>query len=770
MFLQLFGKGGTMQPKEIGIQPPPMWKLDHEKKPKNEAKFLKALKFLQDHPEWVNEHQKEAKKRFKLLERTEHLSENAKSIQRSLVEKFPTFFPTVLIKIGDIERQISKERLKAHSEKFKVLFKSQFKEMEEGKIELTLPEGIDNGAVLTFLTYLESGDIKIAGENALDLLRLAQDNNFSALAFDCTVFIRDSMDISSFKEILQAACHYQLTDLKWVCIVFTHMNWFKHKYLIEDEISEQVKTILNFGIQCTKFDIGFSVSADGKRSVRLGIEDCFKDKGLEFLRKVNQECPIEDLIINVSTAVDKDLENLAEFIPNLFSLQLGNCHMTSIPERWLQSLEVIDFHEIKGLVSFNARKAKIVDCRDCPELASIIAQNAVKVSGRRCENLTTIDASHVKWIDVTESSRIVSLNTSKAEYIYCNQSGITILDTLKAKQITCALCPITNIYAPEVEEINCFNTFNLISINAAKVKKINALYCQSLESIYAPELETIECSCPKLKNLTISKNCVIQGHIPRTCKITYVDSTATQKAHFKVLIAELIEKHKNRHQVLITELAKTIASFLLNPDIRIPLNELLDIAHESISAKEIKVQDNFNERVADEAIELLLSGKVDLSLVNKLPSVHLKKAFAQMKEKLITTESSEQRAEIAKVLLKANLLEYTAESAKALHDAAITHLRQLIAPDSEAFTTHEKLNEALGIAAGLLHMTRLTEEERNELSQAFIEAISQRRPPIYLETEEDFELDRRFKEVGQDLWNALGLGDFIMTFDREENE
>lgn len=799
-----------MQPQEIGQKPPTVWKLDSENKPKNEAKFLKAIKFLQDNPEWVKDHQDEARKSFELLARTGHLSEEAKSIQKTLVEKFPNFFPTILVKIGGVERQILKDRLEAHSEKFKVMHASKFKESLSNSIELTLPEGIDNEEVLNaFLTYLNSGNIEITGENALDLMRLAQENNFLAFSFDCAKFIKKNLDISTFKEVLHAACHYQLTDLKWRCIVFASKNPFTLQPLTEkeEEISDAEMDVLKFGIECVQFGIRFSVSNEGKRSIRLISRKSFSEEGLNFLKKLHKEYKIEDLIISAVHTDDKDLNNLAEIIRDPFSIEINTCHITTIPERWLQSLELIDCDNISELISLHAQIAKEIHVENCSKLTSIIAKNAEWVTGLRCDNLTSIDAPNVKKIESSQSHKMRSLDTSNAKTIYCDHTGMTILDARKAKKINCSICPIVTLNAPEVENIDCHGCYithldvqkakyincsrcpisnlyaenaenidcsecyDLIEINAQKSKKINSWNCENLITIYAPEVQSIQVRrCPNLKSLTVSKDCVIEGLFAKDCKITYVDSTITQKTNFKKLIEEVIEKHKDRHQVLRIELTKTIATFFLNPDIRIPLNELLEIAKESMIANEITLPENFNVRVVDESIELLLNVNINLSLVKKFSGNNLKKVLVKMQERLITTESSEQRAAMARVLLKANMLKATEENAKALHDAAVTYLRELIAPDSEAFASHERFNEALDIAAKLIRMSPLTQDERDELIQVLIEAISTRRPDIFLETEKDFVLDRRFKEVGQELWNVLGLGEFKITFDEAAND
>lgn len=248
--------------------------------------------------------------------------------------------------------------------------------------------------------------------------------------------------------------------------------------------------------------------------------------------------------------------------------------------------------------------------------------------------------------------------------------------------------------------------------------------------------------------------------------------------HIQSMIDNLVEKHKDRRQLLVLDLSKQLAQYFLDSTNGLKnLRDLVNIAKESMLKREINLPENFHSMVVDESIEHLLSGKVDSSLLklSNFKGEQLEKLIVKMKEKLITTDNSEIRVAIARQLLKKQAREdievklvINEENKQAYHKVAITVLRDLIDPNSKAFTSHKKLNKELGFLAQLVRMSGpFTAEERDELIPQLIEAISTRRPPMYLRTDKDFAKDRAFKEAGQEIWNSLGLGEFKIEFVQE---
>jgi hypothetical protein len=98
-----------------------------------------------------------------------------------------------------------------------------------------------------------------------------------------------------------------------------------------------------------------------------------------------------------------------------------------------------------------------------------------------------------------------------------------------------------------------------------------------------------------------------------------------------------------------------------------------------------------------------------------------------------------------------------------VHDICMGHVRSLLAPDATCFESHQKLNAALKLAAELLALTELTQQEKEELRLAIPQALT-RRPYIKLVGDEAFALDKEFKRIGQEIWNQLDLGEFIVEF------
>lgn len=107
--------------------------------------------------------------------------------------------------------------------------------------------------------------------------------------------------------------------------------------------------------------------------------------------------------------------------------------------------------------------------------------------------------------------------------------------------------------------------------------------------------------------------------------------------------------------------------------------------------------------------------------------------------------------------------------AEGMKQACISYINELTHPDSQIFRTHEELNSGLGIAALLLEFApNLTKEEKRELGEKLIAAIQERRPPMMLEGNRAFRLDKQFKEIGQKIWDALDLGTFRVAFNAQE--
>ncbi len=119
-----------MDVRHIEFQPPVLWELNQHNCAEDPKQLVAAITILRDHPEWVGANETEARQLISHLAITDHLPQEAIAIQNTLIEKFPALFPVINVKMGSVQRQIPKERLIAHSEKFKVEFSSCFKEAQ----------------------------------------------------------------------------------------------------------------------------------------------------------------------------------------------------------------------------------------------------------------------------------------------------------------------------------------------------------------------------------------------------------------------------------------------------------------------------------------------------------------------------------------------------------------------------------------------------------------------------------------------------------------
>ncbi|KAJ5077165.1 pep-cterm sorting domain-containing protein [Anaeramoeba ignava] len=129
--------------------------------------------------------------------------------------------------------------LSCRSEYFKGLFRSNMKEYQEGKVELT---GIPIKIMKVVLTYIYSGNITITQENAIEILIFAKKFCFEELASFCTIFIKENISLENVIDLLNLSHQFDCDRVHSYCINFMLKN-FQNLFMHPDFSQIQEKDL-----------------------------------------------------------------------------------------------------------------------------------------------------------------------------------------------------------------------------------------------------------------------------------------------------------------------------------------------------------------------------------------------------------------------------------------------------------------------------------------------------------------------------------------------
>lgn len=491
---------------------PRPWDLNDANQPLNEIEFLKSIIFLEDHPEWVKDNEEEARRCFTHLTQTDLSPETeacarARKIQASLVRSYPGLFPAITLRIGTEEIRISKILLMEKSEKFRSMFSQQWKDSEASEIILEGSEGINSQVLNSFLHFLTRGEAHCTDENVPHLLRLAQEHFVPELTAVCNGFLENKFRNLPLQEMLMLAVRYNITDLKWQCLIFASKNSEERTF---KAIFQQLHDSLAGASMDEKKELeeAISILETGTKCAGSGIIPCFmgsqKTRAVEldqplfdaqFLKTLVEIFAVDGLKITGDFATDQDLDQLAKLLPMPHFLLFRGSKIENIPKKWLDQVKEIDCSNCRNVTVLEVPCATGIEIRDCRSLIELYAPEAIK-------------------IDCSRSS-LRTLNAPLAEIIYANTCPIQRLYAPLAKRIASHDChQLREVYAPIAEEINCFNCRSLEKFECKRVKRVYVSYTL-LKSLDVPLAQHVDCSNNiklKILNAPMAEHIDCQGN------------------------------------------------------------------------------------------------------------------------------------------------------------------------------------------------------------------------------------------------------------------
>ncbi|KAJ5080175.1 pep-cterm sorting domain-containing protein [Anaeramoeba ignava] len=112
--------------------------------------------------------------------------------------------------------------LSCRSDYFNGVFRSNMKESQEGRIELS---DISEQFMENILTYMYTGQYEISLENAIESLIISKKFCFEELAEFSTTFIKDNIDTESVADVLNISIQFGCQDLYDFCMKFVIQNF-----------------------------------------------------------------------------------------------------------------------------------------------------------------------------------------------------------------------------------------------------------------------------------------------------------------------------------------------------------------------------------------------------------------------------------------------------------------------------------------------------------------------------------------------------------------
>ncbi len=453
---------------------------------------------------------------------------------------------------------------------------------EKIKKKITLEaEDIDREVLKNFVDYLSTGEIRLEGKNVMSMLRLAQQHLVSHLACACLKFIGENLDIDTFKDLLSLAFESDNDDLKWQCFIYAYKNGEENNFLAlldSEEISEEGKRFLRWGIQCSESSIEPYLSDDGQRIIKLRKKNSITEEAFDVLKQMNKECRISGFDIGkgekiVSPVINpisilRKAQKLVSFLNLSFIKFMGENFEISTSKNLLQCVFDSKNDDLNWrclIYAFNNSKEKDlltllnseeiseegkrflqlgIQCNKFgiePSLSDdelrMIKLSSIKLQPNLIEGINVLKQMNKKFtitnlklfgphLTDKDLKNLVSVfqNLDRLSLHMLKETTIPSTWLKSLKEIDCVFCSaLTSIDAPNAEKIDCKICSALTSIDAPNAEKIDCFSCSDLTSIDAPNAEKITIkNCYKLKSLTVAENCKIIGDIPKECEVVYV--------------------------------------------------------------------------------------------------------------------------------------------------------------------------------------------------------------------------------------------------------
>lgn len=456
------------------------------------------------------------------LSKSERCAKLARMMQDEFIKTFPNSFPKVLLKVGESSIEIPQFKLTLQSRMFDKMFSISLQESLTKRVELHPVNNPSNGAIGSFLRFLQDGTVEMTEQNWLDLFLLAEENDMPSLSLSCIKYARRFIHKGVLKEWLELATFRNSSILKYICLEFITKNEVDLQDIPvtgQPEIEKIVTTAM----------------ALRKSSVVLGIHEIgsitFKNIGfirdtkkLELIQKIHAEIPFHTIEVKSTACTDEHLKALATFIKEPENLILSQTNVIKIPEIWLNSLKTIKAEKCQCLLSIISETVNEIEVRLCDLVAEVDTPNARKIKIQICPKLASLSAQSAFIFECTDNECMTEIIALEAVIInVCNNKKLVKLIIPKAQKISLDRNPL-------LKTLDAPNGLLLHSL----------LGNECLESIDAPQAVQVHLGLKsELKSLTVSEECKVNS-IPEGCEIRRVPQTLPKElVNFNVMSLKL---------------------------------------------------------------------------------------------------------------------------------------------------------------------------------------------------------------------------------------